>query len=271
MTDYNPDVKEENVPSQGDENSVTSDSVNHEKKTDGTEKISVHSTKQKKKKRFSVGLLIISLGLVLILVGVGYEVINYPWGYSNDSTNLKDPKPLSENYTFYYGSSNTNDASLSALPAQNSNLPLSRPYVDLEFMGYLKIPRIGLSENIVEGDQDELLYAVGHVPGTAEAGQVGNFVLSGHRNYIYMHPFKYLNKMQVGDTVIVETADMRYTYELYDILTVKPDETWVVEPQEGEEKMITLITCTPVPSYTERLICWGRLVSEEPLLPEEVQ
>lgn len=45
------------------------------------------------------------------------------------------------------------------------------------------------------------------------------------------------------------------------MFTVKPEDTSVIEPQEGETSMLTLITCTSNPSCSERLICWGRLVT----------
>ena len=53
-------------------------------------------------------------------------------------------------------------------------------------IGKLEIPRLGLTVMIREGvESDTLRRAVGHMPGTAAPGQVGNFVVAGHRDSFF--------------------------------------------------------------------------------------
>lgn len=227
-----------------------------------------------KSRRFSLGRLLMVLGVCLIVVGAGYEAINYPWGYllgkvgieSNDS--LPDPAPLDVPFKYYYQEAAQPVQAAETLPADNSGLSLTRPALnDPLVMGYIKIPKIGLSENILEGVGDEILYGVGHMPGTAAPGAEGNCVLAGHRNYIQMHPFKHLPKVETGDEVVLEVGDTRYLYEVYETFTVQPDEVWVTGPVEGDS-VLTLITCTPVPTYSQRLIVKARLVREESVIDQ---
>lgn len=221
--------------------------------------------KAKDRKRLSNILLIV--GAVLVVIGVGYEAINYPWqivlsklGMASQSA-LADPKPL-ENATWStlpVEELNEGDP-LNVLPSQG-RLLMSRPEIeDLTVIGYFKFPKLGVSENIVLGSDQELMYGVGHIKGTAGLGQAGNCVLAGHRNYIIMHPFRHLDKAAVGDRVTVEDESNIYTYEIYEILTVEPEDVYVTELQEGETHMLTMVTCTPVLNPTHRLVCWARLV-----------
>lgn len=217
------------------------------------------------RKRLSKILLI--TGAVLVVIGAGYEAINYPWQIvlskfgmaSQDS--LPDPKPLEQAVWSSFPSEELSQGDpLDVLPAQG-NFLMARPEVkDLTVIGYFKYPKLGVSENIVLGSGDELLYGVGHVDGTAGLGQEGNCVLAGHRNYIIMHPFRHLDKAEVGDRVTVEDENAVYTYEIYEILTVEPDDVYVAQLQEGETHMLTLVTCTPVLNPTHRLVAWCRLV-----------
>lgn len=226
----------------------------------------------KSRRRLANGL--IGVGVLLLTICVGYMALTYPWRVlmaqmgMTVSDDLPEPAPLATSYTNFDPSTapQPNEGELVQLPAE-SGMFSSRPKMDLTLLGSIKIPKLGLTENIVEGSGQELFYGVGHVIGTAFPGQEGNCVLAGHRNYIVMRPFRYLDKVAVGDKVQVSDDKNRYTYEIYNIFTVTPDEVWVAEPQEGETAIVTLITCTPVMNPTHRLIYWGRLVETTPLVP----
>jgi sortase A len=99
---------------------------------------------------------------------------------------------------------------------------------------------------------------VGHYPGTADFGEKGNSVLLGHRNYVYGHYFRELNKLELGDIIILRKNNDEFIYEVTDSFVVEPAETWVLD--SSEEAEITLITCTPIITYTHRLIIKGRLI-----------
>ena len=58
------------------------------------------------------------------------------------------------------------------------------------------------------------------------------------------------------------TKDATYQYEVFENIIVKPEDTWVLAPQ-GEERLITLITCDYSEEPSLRLIVRGRLKVEE--------
>lgn len=125
--------------------------------------------------------------------------------------------------------------------------------------GIIEIPKLGVVAAILEGTDDRALkYTVGHYPGTANPGEKGNSVLLGHRNYVYGHYFRELNKLELGDLIILRKDMDVFTYEVTDSFVVEPNELWVLD--NSEEAEVTLITCTPVITYTHRLIVKGRLI-----------
>ncbi len=75
------------------------------------------------------------------------------------------------------------------------------------------------------------------------------------------YAFYELGEMMPGDEILIEGADgKRYTFRMYDRLTVEPDDFWVTYPVEGKT-VVSLQTCTPVPSFENRLIVRGELVT----------
>ena len=129
------------------------------------------------------------------------------------------------------------------------------------------VPIVGVStENLINRDwagleadiQAALQLGVVHYPGTAEAGETGNVVITGHSSYFPWDPgrfkdvFALLHEIVVGDEVIVYRDQKPYRYRVYNTRVVTPDQVEVLT-QEGEDRL-TLITCTPVGTNLKRLI-----------------
>ena len=119
---------------------------------------------------------------------------------------------------------------------------------------------------VLEGvSLDELARGVGHYPGTALPGEVGNFAVAGHRA-THGEPLRDIDRIRRGDRVIVETVNGWYVYELDSDRIVQPSDTWVIDPVPGEpdatptEALVTLTTCNPRWASYERWIWWGYLV-----------
>lgn len=75
------------------------------------------------------------------------------------------------------------------------------------------------------------------------------------------YAFYEIPKMMPGDEIIIKDADgRRYVFRVYDRLTVEPDDFWVTYPVEGKT-VVSLQTCTPIPTFKYRLIVRGELVS----------
>jgi sortase A len=96
-------------------------------------------------------------------------------------------------------------------------------------------------------------FAVGHHEGSANPGEPGNVVLSGHISSVREgNIFNQLPRVQVGEGIIVRSPERDYLYAVDTIKTVLPTEIHVLEPTEREQAI--LITCVPDRVYTHRLI-----------------
>ncbi|MCA2189840.1 class E sortase [Nonomuraea cavernae] len=131
----------------------------------------------------------------------------------------------------------------------------------------LRIPRLGRDYRyaVIEGvSTEDLKKGPGHYPGSAQPGQIGNFVISGHRT-TYAAPFKRIGELRRGDEIIADARDARYTYRVTKQEIVRPDEVEVIAPVPGKpdarpsRAVITLTTCHPEYSAAQRLIVHGVL------------
>ena len=95
---------------------------------------------------------------------------------------------------------------------------------------------------------------------SAYPGNPGNTVLNGHRD-ILGSVFRHLNKVDVGDEIIVYVGDVEYPYTVTERLIVP--EAFASARQREEnlrligympEERLTLITCTPIGLATHRLL-----------------
>ncbi|WP_230203064.1 class E sortase [Parafrankia discariae] len=157
-----------------------------------------------------------------------------------------------------------------ALPAPTgkAEAPPAVPPVDLgEGLAVLRVPRFGAdyAPVVVEGvSADALRRGPGHFPGTAMPGEVGNFVVSGHRT-TYGKPFSRVDELRMGDPIVVEVADRYFTYRVTRSEVVDPhrlDVTYPVPEHPGvapTSAMMTLTTCHPRFSARSRLIVFAEL------------
>ncbi len=131
---------------------------------------------------------------------------------------------------------------------------------NLETYGTLSIPSIDCELPIWEGaGKVELRYGVGHIPITADAGQVGNFVILGHRMKRYGSIFNRLGEVQIGDIIKVSSEDCIYEYVVDEIETISPSELSAYIGVSEEGCRITLVTCTPTGVGSHRLLVIGHL------------
>jgi LPXTG-site transpeptidase (sortase) family protein len=131
-------------------------------------------------------------------------------------------------------------------------------------IGRLYIPKLHKHWVIVQGvTLKDLTWAPGHYPRTAEPGQVGNFAMAGHRSPAI---FWDLDRVTVGDPIVVETRSTWYVYRAVASRIVRPTAVEVVAPVPGHpgarptKAMLTLTTCNPKWDNTQRLIVHAQLV-----------
>lgn len=115
----------------------------------------------------------------------------------------------------------------------------------------------GLPAPVVQGDGwEQLKKGVGQHIGSGDPGRTGNVVLSAH-NDIFGELFRYLDRLQPGDEIIVTTATREYVYRVTGFRIVKPTEVSVMEPTS--RATITLISCYPYLVDTERIVVFAEL------------
>jgi len=127
-------------------------------------------------------------------------------------------------------------------------------------IGRLEIPRLNLAVMVREGaDERTLSRAVGHIPGTALPGNVGNVGLAGHRDTF----FRSLRNIRADDTIELETTAGTYRYVVKSTRIVTPRDVSVLEASGGET--LTLVTCYPfyyVGSAPKRFIVHAALMRD---------
>jgi sortase A len=143
----------------------------------------------------------------------------------------------------------------------------------------LIIPKINVDVPVIYNvgyDHDSQMSAmekgVAHfaIPGANSVpGQLGNVVLSGHSSNDLFDPgdykfiFAQLDKLQNGDSIYVHYSGVRYTYTVYKKEVVKPTNVGSLLGME-DKPYLTLITCTPLGTATNRLLIKAEQVAPDP-------
>ena len=133
----------------------------------------------------------------------------------------------------------------------------------------LTVPRLGLKDvAVTTGSSQADLDREGiiHLKGTGVPWQEGsNTFIVGHvLGYMWTrvpYAFYDLDKMKPGDEIIVkDPTGKEYLFRVYDRMTVRPADYWVTYPEPGKT-IISLQTCVPIPTFQNRLVVRGELVS----------
>jgi sortase A len=122
---------------------------------------------------------------------------------------------------------------------------------------------------VVEGTSTEdLKSGPGRIRGTAQPGELGNVVLSGHRT-TYGAPFSRLGELRPGDRVVLETRDRWFVYSVTGTRIVSPYAVEVTYPVPGRrgasptQQLLTLTTCHPRYSARQRMVVQATLTAEQ--------
>jgi sortase A len=102
---------------------------------------------------------------------------------------------------------------------------------------------------------------VSHIPETSLPWSITpqrNVYLAGHRvgwPGTWSHlVFYHLDKLGRGDTVVLrDRQGRRYEYEVTETFITDPTNSWVMGQVRGRD-MVTLQTCTPIPSFEKRIV-----------------
>lgn len=127
---------------------------------------------------------------------------------------------------------------------------------DQTVLGTIEIPAIKLKQTILQGIRLSTFdKGVGHWPGTALPGNVGNVVLGGHRTS-GIRPFRNLDQLKKGDEILVTTDQGTFVYVVDGQTVVDPvDGMWILT--QTSKATMTLFACHPPGSVRQRIIVFA--------------
>lgn len=126
------------------------------------------------------------------------------------------------------------------LDIRNLPVPVAATQAELDRKGIVRLGETGLPW--VVGSNT---FIVGHALGYPET----------EVRYV----FERLEELRPGDRIIVKSAGERYVFRVYDRLTVRPEDYWVTHPVTGKT-VVSLQSCTPYPTFENRIVVRGELV-----------
>jgi sortase A len=126
-----------------------------------------------------------------------------------------------------------------------------------EAVALLRIPKIGVDVAVVQGvGLPDLRKGPGHYPKSPLPGESGNAAIAGHRT-TYGAPFFRLDELKPGDPLLVTTRAGKFEYEVAGSKVVSPTASEVLNPTQ--DNRLTLTTCNPRYSASQRLVVWAEL------------
>ncbi len=207
--------------------------------------------------------------LAIAIFIVAYAIINWPSIYAKIDyfykTKIKHETYSSQDISsLAITPSNNSDNNSNKNPDNVSYLPNNRLYID----------KIGVNAPIiwnVAEDQivNQLANGVVQYAGTALPDQgKGNVFITGHSSgYWWNHDaynevFALLDNLSNGDKIALTYNGKKYTYEVYNKVTVNPDQLEVLQNSQ-DNKMLSLMTCVPVGTSLRRLVVQAKIIADQ--------
>lgn len=208
-----------------------------------------------------VGELLITLGVVALLfvvwqLWVGDAIVG--------AEKHREAASLSQSWT-----SATEAPTPTPEPTETGavKIPVPKEPAHAETFGVMFIPRFGSdwSFTIASGttrpdilDQGE----IGHYQDTAMPGAMGNTVYAAHR-WTSGAPFDPIDKLVIGDAIVIQTRDGWYTYRFRTLEYVQDTQVDVLLPVpqkvdvDPDGRYLTLTSCAPKFNMLERIIAYA--------------
>ena len=143
-----------------------------------------------------------------------------------------------------------------------------------DIFAYLVIPKININLPIyLDASYEHMAKGVGQVSGTSipVGGESTRSVLAGHRGWWTDVFLLYVNDLENGDKFYIKRGEKTLTYEVFSKEVISPYD-WEKLKVIDKEDIVTLMTCTPYPLSTYRLLVNAkRLEEKEELAQDEIQ
>jgi sortase A len=245
-------------------------------------KSKLYKKSQKKDVRKATRIVGLALSIcgVIVMLYIFTPYVSYQFNFADAfaSQSIKTPIPQvfvvsnnnSQQNQSISNSTDGNDNLLNAqnwFPTYNTTATTVQPVTAKPRPSsyFLTIPKLGVTNAVVSTSDMDLSQHLVDYPGTAIPPEKGNAVDFGHSTLTWLfNPSNYKTilatayKLTVGDEFIVTVDDQQYTYDIYNITVVNPDDTSVFA-QNYDDSYLTLITCTPPGTTFQRLVIKSRL------------
>jgi len=164
----------------------------------------------------------------------------------------------------------TNQLAAISLNALTPMLPESPTKIEISAIGVSAIIANPATTDIATLNK-ELLKGAVRYPSSARLNENGNVVLFGHSSYLPIvgnqayKTFNGIQKLKVGDIVIVYASDTAYTYNVKSVTKESANENSAI-PLLVEGKMLTLVTCNSFGTKEDRFVVVADFVESHPSL-----
>lgn len=185
----------------------------------------------------------LTIGITFLLVGLLFIAIPL---YA-DWQSTKKERALQQALSFLHNNEESMEYSKSELQFSKEEL--------LKVLE-LEIPALQLKQPILpESTPENLNVALAQIKDQQIPGQ-GNFTVAGHRGYRDGRHFSNLDKLLIGEKIILYTNEATFVYEMTSSQVIEATYIEILEDRPEKDE-ITLITCTP--SGLKRLAVIGEL------------
>jgi LPXTG-site transpeptidase (sortase) family protein len=187
----------------------------------------------------------IRMGRVFLLAGAGLAAAAVVVGvllYNEGNIAAANANHILQGYKQAVAAVETAAPSGSASASATEPSAMATTFDGFHILGTLTLNKLNETLPIISQTDDTALkssicYYMGALP-----GEKGNMVITGH-NYASGSMFGKLDQLKMGDTVQLQTPDKAYTYKVYNIETITPDNVSALDKYKGDYSM-TLMTCT---------------------------
>jgi len=203
---------------------------------------------------------VLSLGFMLLGLGLISWSICGIWTQTHYSNKVSVPQKRPIALKKIVKDGNVKPGTSKQLPPANKPLYLVYP-VEGDNIGSITIPILNRKLTLLQGTEEkELKQGVGHFTQSVLPGEKDNCVISGHRETA----FSQLNKLKIGNQLIVKTSAGSFTYKVSSIRIVNKDDKTVIVPTKNA--VLTLTTCYPfnfIGNAPDRYIVSAVLIKKE--------
>lgn len=207
-----------------------------------------------KKTKYTKWHFIILLFIVIIIIGVIFYVRRYKKDDISSIDTVSQQNDNIINTPESIETDNTEDEENGGYTIVTETMP--ETLQGYTIVGKIQIEKINVDKYILGMTDNKSLNASVTKLWGGKINTPGNFSIIGHNR---TDQFIGLKKLEIGDTFSLIGRDKKkFTYQIYDIKTVKPNDVSCIESKNDGTTEATLITCTP--GGQKRLVLKGKKI-----------